>query len=122
MVLADGSGRRKTGKKRVLVGLAVLLLLAAIGATVYFYFFDGRILAGWLRLDSLVKISTPKSVAVCPLDGAVVNNPSLLTRRPILIKVENHPDARPQSGLDKADIVIEAMAEGGITRFAAVYL
>jgi hypothetical protein len=35
--------------------------------------------------------------------------------------VENHPDARPQSGLNAADMVFETTAEGGITRFLAVY-
>jgi hypothetical protein len=37
------------------------------------------------------------------------------------VKVENSPEARPQTGLDKADIVYEAIAEGGITRFAAIF-
>jgi hypothetical protein len=35
--------------------------------------------------------------------------------------IENHPDARPQSGLSKAEIVYEGVTEGGITRFMAVY-
>ncbi len=97
------------------------MLALVSGTAVYYYFFDGRVLAGWLQLALPAQISSPKSVAVCPLDGRIVSDASLLNRRPILIKVENHPDARPQSGLDKADIVIEAMAEGGITRFAAVF-
>lgn len=37
------------------------------------------------------------------------------------IMIENHSDARPQSGLLNADIVYEAQAEGGITRFMALY-
>jgi hypothetical protein len=41
--------------------------------------------------------------------------------RPIMVMVENSPAARPQSGLDQADIVYEILAEGDITRFAAVY-
>jgi hypothetical protein len=36
--------------------------------------------------------------------------------------VENAPEARPQSGLDAADLVYEALTEGGITRFLAVYV
>ena len=40
---------------------------------------------------------------------------------PVAVVVENYPDARPQSGLDKADVVYETVAEGGITRFLAVY-
>lgn len=42
-------------------------------------------------------------------------------RRPLAIMVENHPDARPQSGLDQAELVWEALVEGGITRFMPVY-
>lgn len=44
------------------------------------------------------------------------------TERPaIAVKIENDPDARPQTGLQEADIVWETMVEGGITRFIAVY-
>jgi len=39
----------------------------------------------------------------------------------ILVMVDNYIKARPQSGLDKADLVYEMMAEGGITRFMALY-
>jgi len=41
--------------------------------------------------------------------------------RPLSITVENSEGARPQSGLDKANIVYEVLAEGGITRFLAIY-
>jgi len=43
-------------------------------------------------------------------------------QRPALaVKVDNYPDARPQSGLDKADVIFEEPVEGGITRYAAVF-
>ncbi len=43
-------------------------------------------------------------------------------RRPLAIMINNHVDARPiQSGLSDADIIFEAVAEGGITRFLAIY-
>ncbi len=45
----------------------------------------------------------------------------LAEKRPIAVMVENHPDARPQSGLADADIVYEAPTESGITRFMAVF-
>ena len=35
--------------------------------------------------------------------------------------IENHQESRPQSGLSKADVMYEAVAEGGITRFLAVF-
>ncbi|HER24868.1 MAG TPA: DUF3048 domain-containing protein [Candidatus Atribacteria bacterium] len=41
--------------------------------------------------------------------------------RPLAIMIENSEGARPQSGLDKANIVYEVLAEGGITRFLAIY-
>ena len=41
--------------------------------------------------------------------------------RPLSIMIENSEGARPQSGLDKANIVYEVLAEGGITRFLAIY-
>lgn len=44
------------------------------------------------------------------------------SERPITaIMIENSPDARPQSGLMNAGVVFEAIAEGGITRFLALY-
>ncbi|MFM1654345.1 DUF3048 domain-containing protein [Brevibacillus sp. B_LB10_24] len=42
-------------------------------------------------------------------------------RRPIMVMINNQTQARPQSGLDKADIVYEILAEGEITRFEAIY-
>jgi hypothetical protein len=41
---------------------------------------------------------------------------------PALVQVENAPDSRPHSGLQKADIVYEYLTEGGITRFTVIYL
>ena len=50
-----------------------------------------------------------------------VDKKSPFSKRPISVIIENAPAARPQSGLSKADIVYEIMAEGGITRFLAIY-
>lgn len=44
-----------------------------------------------------------------------------VTDRAIAVMVNNHPQARPQSGLSKADIVFEMLTEGDITRFLAIY-
>jgi hypothetical protein len=37
------------------------------------------------------------------------------------VMIENSPDARPQSALIDAGVVFEAIAEGGITRFLAIF-
>ncbi|MFS0690403.1 DUF3048 domain-containing protein [Sporosarcina sp. 179-K 8C2 HS] len=41
--------------------------------------------------------------------------------RPVLATINNHPHARPQSGISQADIVYEFMAEGNVTRFLALF-
>ncbi|MEJ2208240.1 MAG: DUF3048 domain-containing protein [Anaerolineae bacterium] len=58
----------------------------------------------------------------CPLTGLMVEDPALLERRPLAIKVQNAGIARPQYGLPQADIVYEHLSEAGITRFTAIYL
>jgi hypothetical protein len=59
---------------------------------------------------------------VNPLSGLPVADAAVLQRRPLAIKVSNFPrSVRPQSGLAAADIVWEHYAEGGTTRFTAVF-
>lgn len=60
---------------------------------------------------------------VNPLTGLKVSRPSVLERRPLAVKVSNAPAVvRPQAGLSSADLVFEHYAEGGVTRFTAVFL
>lgn len=59
---------------------------------------------------------------VNPLTGETVESWDLVTRRPLAVKVENDPKARPQSGIVDADLVIEELVEGGVTRFICIYL
>lgn len=61
----------------------------------------------------------------CPLNGAlytVTEKDIWDQRRPLTMMVENSVEARPHSGLVRADVVYEAIAEGGVTRFMAVFL
>lgn len=55
------------------------------------------------------------------LTGVEVGDESALKQPVTAVMIENSPDARPQSGLKQAGVVYEAVAEGGITRFAAIY-
>jgi hypothetical protein len=57
----------------------------------------------------------------CPLTGAAAPLGSIPQRPAMALKIDNYPAGRPQSGLDKADIVFEEPVEGGITRYAAVF-
>jgi hypothetical protein len=55
-----------------------------------------------------------------PLTGLEVTDPIAAGRTALAVKIDNHPTARPQAGLNKADIVFEENVEG-ITRFIAVF-
>jgi Protein of unknown function (DUF3048) N-terminal domain/Protein of unknown function (DUF3048) C-terminal domain len=57
----------------------------------------------------------------CPLTGVPASGGSVPQRPAMAVKIDNYPAARPQSGLDKADVIFEEPVEGGITRFAAVF-
>ncbi|HVA51931.1 MAG TPA: DUF3048 domain-containing protein [Acidimicrobiales bacterium] len=73
--------------------------------------------------------TTAKKVAIvdCPLTGTPAPGNVVPRRAPIAMKVDNYSlgpapaEARPQSGLDYADIIFEEQVEGAITRYAAVY-
>ncbi len=80
---------------------------------------DETMLAALLEIDP----AAPKD-QVCPLSGAMytqAEKDAWEKKRPLFVMIENSPDARPQSGLSQADIVFEAIAEGGVTRFGAMF-
>ncbi|MFC4355763.1 DUF3048 domain-containing protein [Chryseomicrobium palamuruense] len=54
-----------------------------------------------------------------PLSGEPAKEQVL--NRPVVVTINNHPLARPQSGLKEADIIYEMLAEGSVTRLLAVY-
>lgn len=59
-----------------------------------------------------------------PLNGTFLSKAEyedMKSRAVIGVMVNNHVAARPQSGLSKADIVYEALAEAGITRYLAIF-
>jgi hypothetical protein len=71
--------------------------------------------------------TTARAVALCPLTGTPAPGGVVPQRPALAMKVDNYSlgpapaEARPQSGLDYADIVFEEQVEGSITRYAAVF-
>ena len=62
--------------------------------------------------------------ALCPLNGDKYTEQEKVIwekRRPLAVMIENHEEARPQSGLSYADIIYEAVVEGGVTRFMGIF-
>jgi hypothetical protein len=58
---------------------------------------------------------------IAPLTGLPLTDQVRLARPALVVKIENAPVSRPQSGLDVADVVFEEIVEGGVTRFLAVF-
>lgn len=66
--------------------------------------------------------SAETATTYSPLTGEVLSDASLATSPVFCIQTPNGTDgARPQAGLNQAGVVFEAIAEAGITRFAAIY-
>ena len=71
--------------------------------------------------STLAPTETPEPV-INPLTGLAVDNPELLNRRPVMVKVSNYPQyGRPHAGLSAADIVFDYYIGYGTNRFLAVY-
>jgi len=63
---------------------------------------------------------------VYPLTGLPVTDPAMASRPALVVKIDNADGgrgntARPQLGLNEADVVYEEMVEGSVTRLAAVF-
>lgn len=127
MRYSTGGGRRdkkdpKKSRRNQWLALAAIILVVG-GTAAYALTRDGQDSQTTQTTQAEVTTTTvPKPVTrACPLDG-VQADPDLIERQPVAVVIENHPAARPQSGLSKADLVYEVVAEGGITRFLAIYL
>lgn len=123
-------------KKTLLIALVLYLLSATISFT-YLYAKNPKQITlnttqsgeteedGTTALSSLLQISPDEARdQVCPLNGKMYTTTEKSAwekRRPLAVMIENSPDARPQSGLSHADVVFEAVAEGGVTRFMALF-
>jgi len=68
-------------------------------------------------IDNVVKVTADLTGVQYPETEAG----SWVNERPFGVMINNHIDARPQSGLVYADLVYEIVAEGGITRFLAFF-
>jgi len=71
--------------------------------------------------------TTTVARALCPLTGTPAPSNQVPQRPALALKVDNYSlgptpaEARPQSGLDYADVIYEEQVEGSITRYAAVF-
>ena len=79
------------------------------------------VISAWPQADVERVVPAPPVPPSWPLTGLVAPTKTSTTKRPLSIKVENSPAARPQTGLNSADIAYETVTEGGITRFNLLF-
>ena len=108
-----------TDNKRIFIAILFLLIAAGLVWTALRLGRGNRDSGGIFGSPANSETTSSQDL-VQSLNGTRVEK-SLAEARPLAVVVENHPDSRPQSGLSKADLVYETLAEGGITRFLAVY-
>ena len=115
--------------------LGLYLASSVISFGLFSYFGSGNSLATTTQdqqgeneetlLSELLEIDpNQEKDQVCPLNGKYytqTEREAWEKRRPLAVMIENHPEARPQSGLSEADVVFEAIAEGGVTRFMGMF-
>ncbi|MDH3259596.1 MAG: DUF3048 domain-containing protein [Acidimicrobiia bacterium] len=65
--------------------------------------------------------TTEPAGPVSPLNGLPADDPTLLERGVLAVKIDNHWNARPQSGIMEADAVYELLVEAGLTRFISLF-
>ncbi len=108
---------RVKGRRRASIGISLLCLVLLVVAVPL-----SGCTATSASTNTAEPAPEPEKPPVNPLTGEVVASWELITRRPLAVKVENDPKARPQSGIVDADLVYEELVEGGVTRFICIYL
>lgn len=110
-----------------LVGLALYLIATGLSFAGFSFFGKSTGDSNTSKNDTqdhfVVDQSAPKTES-CPINGKLFTKQEKNIwdgRRPLAVMIENHSDSRPQSGLSKADVIYEAVAEGGITRFMGIF-
>jgi hypothetical protein len=106
-------------KRRLALVLAVVaaVLAAASGCKAS----APKVVSLWPKVERERAVPKPPEPARWPLTGQEAPSEDVTLRRVISVKIENSPAARPQTNLSLADVVYESVAEGGITRFNALF-
>ncbi len=102
--------------------IGAVFVLAVCGA-IFFWIISGKARRDTpLPQEPVSQTTSTEPVSRVPrrLDGVLVPE-AQSALAPFAVMVENHPEARPLSGVSKANVVIEAPVEGGITRFMLLF-
>lgn len=115
----DNSKKYIWGKRKNKIWLIVSIVVGVIiiaGVAGYFIFLSSEDTSQSNDLGKKIKESLTRRA----IDGVYVPDDQI-NHYPLGIMIENLVSSRPPAGLSKANLVYEALAEGGITRFLAIY-
>lgn len=108
--------------KKIVIVSVITGLLVVIGGLFWYYVLRAEPLPPPPPPPPVVKQEEPPKPTTVPSPLTGVQVKPELAKLPVTgVMIENSPDARPQSGLYDAGVVFEAIAEGGITRFLALF-
>ncbi len=108
------------GKKFLALSLPLIFIITVVGLFIGLEIFNKDREKKRTKPKKVVK-KEKKELIYCPVDGLPVSNQDDL-KRPIFVMVENSYTTRPQSGINQACLVMEGLAEGGITRLGLVFI
>jgi Protein of unknown function (DUF3048) N-terminal domain/Protein of unknown function (DUF3048) C-terminal domain len=110
--------------RNIVISIVVVLVLAAVGVGVVLASSGGgdeKAATTTSRATTIPPTTTTVAPPTAPLTGLPDPGGASLTPPALSVKVENTDAARPQAGLDQADVVYEEVVEGDITRFVAIF-
>jgi DUF3048 family protein len=107
-------------KQWIIASVATVLVLGGAGVGVWKLTHHSQPPAAAKKTVTKKAVPPPKPI-YSDLSGLQITDASLNQKPVTAVMVENSTDARPQSGLSAAGVVFEAQAEGGVTRFMALY-
>lgn len=141
-VVESEKPKEKKNKKVLILIISGVVLLLVIASFFYFgiyrvkpykkpseiinlnseYLISNKDIHSFVKMP-VVSLQEPRT-EVSPINGLLFTKTEmdkLKTKRPVAVMINNHQEARPQSGLNSADIVYETLAESGITRYLAIF-
>lgn len=113
--------KRLSKKQWIIIGIVGALLLAGGGFGIWKLTHHKKPVTPKPAAQKTTTVTPPKSDAVASNLTGLPVLPAVNERSVTAVMIENSPDARPQSGLNSAGVVFEAVAEGGITRFLTLF-
>jgi len=107
----------KNNINKLVIILLIILIVIVLGVLGYFLY---QRFFGVLPAIPFIPVEKPKECIRQKIDGLCVPDGQEESKL-FGVMIDNHSQARPQSGISKAALVYEAIAEGNITRYFAIF-